>query len=280
LVLKGPNAAPYKEALNGFRQVYSAGIEIDHGKTQEFLTRIQTGPPPLIVAIGRASAEMAHQKGGGIPLVFVMVPNPAESGLTGSNIAGISMNVPGNVQLAHFKELLPDPKKPIAVIYNPATSEPVVAEAQTAASGLGLSLQQVPVESPEQVRLRIALIKPIIGAIWVVPDESFVTKERANKWFTYLLDETTTLHLPLLITMNPGSTFVQEGALAALVSDFFDMGRQCGELVKQIETGKSKLANIGLKPPEAVGWEVNLATARKINLTLPPAMLKSAKVYR
>ena len=40
LIIKGPNAAPYKEALSGFRQVYSGGIEIEHGKTQEFLSRI------------------------------------------------------------------------------------------------------------------------------------------------------------------------------------------------------------------------------------------------
>jgi ABC-type uncharacterized transport system substrate-binding protein len=280
LVLKGPNAAPYKEALSGFRQVYPGGLEIDFGKKDEFLTRVQTDPPPLIVAIGRASAEMAHQLRGAIPLVFLMVPNPAESGLTQSNIAGISMTIPGSVQLAHFKQLLPDQKKPVAIIYNPATGGPLVAEAQAAAAGLGLVLEQVPVESPEQVRLRIELVKPIIGAVWVVPDESFVTKERSNKWFTFLLTEAAALHLPLLVTMNPGSTFVREGALAALVSDFLGMGRQCGELVKQITAGKTKLEHVGLQPPEAITWEVNVGTAQKIGLTLPPTVLKSAKTYR
>lgn len=279
LVLKGPSSAPYKEALSGFRQAYPGGIELDHGRTQEFLTRIHADPPSLIVAIGRASAEMAHQRGGAIPLVFVLVPNPTESGLTGSNIAGVSMSIPGDVQLAHFKELLPNPKKPIAVVFNPTRGAPLMAEAQNAAPGLDLLLEQVPVESPEQVRLRVTLVKPIIGAIWVVPDESFATKERENKWFTFLLGEATALHLPLFITMNPGSIFVQDGALAALVSDFFGMGRQCGELVQQIESGKAKVGNIGLQPPAAIGWEVNLTTAEKIGLTLPPTVLKSAKTY-
>ena len=279
LVLKGPNDPPYKEALNGFRQAYSAGFEIDYGKEKEFSKRVQADKPVLIVAIGRGSAEMAHQRAPSVPLLFIMVANPAESGLIGTNIAGISMSVPGDVQLAHFKELLPDPKKPIAVIFNPAKSTPVVTEALKAAAGLNLLLEQVPVESPEQVRLRIALVKPIIGAIWVVPDESFVTTERANKWFTYLLSESATLHLPFLITMNSGSTFVREGALAALVSDFFGMGKQCGELVKQIETGKTNFEKIGLTAPSAIRWEVNVSTAEKIGVSLPQSVLQSAKVY-
>jgi len=279
LVLKGSNTGPFKEALSGFRQAYSAGFEIEQGKSKEFAAHVQADHPSLIVAIGRTSAEMAHQRSSGIPILYIMVPNPVELGLTGSNVAGISMSVPGNVQLARFKELLPNPKKPVAIIFNPATGASIAAEAQNAAAGLDLVLEQVPVESPEQVRLRIALVKPIIGAIWVVPDESFATKERENKWFTYLLSEAIKLHLPFFVTMNAGSTFVREGALAAVVSDFMGMGRQCGELVKQIEAGKSKVESIGLRPPEAIGWEVNLNTAEKIGLAIPEAVLRSAKTY-
>jgi len=279
LVLKGPNTAPYKEALSGFRQAYSAGVEIDNGKTRELQAKIQSDRPSLIVAIGRGSAELAHQQAGGIPLLFVMVPHPAESGLTGNNVGGISMDVPGSVQLARFKEILPNPKKPIAVVYNSAKSAALVAEAQKAAPGLDLALEQVPVESPEQVSMRISLVKPIIGAIWIVPDESFVTKE-GDKWFTDLLRETTALRLPFLITMNASSTFVERGALAALVSDYLGMGRQCGELVKEIESGKTKVESAGIRPPEALSWQVNVGTAEKIGLSVPQTVLNSAKVYR
>src|SRR5436190_16025310 len=93
LVLKGPNLAPYKEALSGFRQAYPGGIEVEHGKPRDFSSRVQAYRPALIVAIGRASAELARQQTPAIPLVFMMVAYPAESGLTGSNVAGISMDV-------------------------------------------------------------------------------------------------------------------------------------------------------------------------------------------
>jgi putative ABC transport system substrate-binding protein len=278
LVLKGPNTAPYKEALNGFRQAYPGGTEIDFGKTRELLSRVRTDRPSLIVAIGRASAEAAHQQVPAIPLIFLMVAYPSESGLTGTNVAGISMDIPGSVQLAGFKQILPYPKKPVAVVYNPAKAAALVADAQSAAPGLELLLEPVPVDSAEHVAMRIALVKPIIGAIWIVPDESFATKE-GDKWFNDLLRQTTASRLPLLITMNASSTFVEKGALAALVSDYFGMGRQCGELVKEIEAGKTKVETVGIKSPAAIAWQVNLSTAEKIGQTLPRTVLNSASPF-
>ncbi len=279
VVLKGPNAAPYQEALRGFRQVHPGGSEIDQSKRQRFLAQLQIDPPSLVVAIGRSAAEFAHERCGTIPLLFVMVPDPAESKLTGTNIAGISMDIPGDVQLACFKQLLPHPEKSVAIVYSPARSGSLVRDAQAEAGKLGLSLELIRVESPEQVRLRITMFKPVIGAVWVMPDESFATGERENKWFTFLVDETISGHLPLLITMNAGSPFVEDGALAALVSDSLDMGRQCGELVKRIESGKTKIESLGLQPPELAHWKVNPATARRIGLKLPATVMKPVKIH-
>jgi putative ABC transport system substrate-binding protein len=278
LVLKGPNAAPYEEALSGLRQAYSGASEIDYTKRQEFLTRTQNDPPRLIVAIGRAAAEMAHQRVSTVPLFYIMVPNPADSGLAGKNIGGISMTVPGDVQLADFKQLLTGITKPVAVLYHPR-SQALVTLAQAQAPKLDLQLELVPVESAEQVRLRISMLKPIIGAVWVIPDESFAT-EPGNKWFTFLLNETSDLHLPLFVTMNTGSTFVREGALAAVVSDPRGMGRQAGELIKQIDAGKVTLESIGAAPPKALDWEINLRTAEKIGVAVPQSVLHGARTYR
>jgi len=280
LVVRGPRSDPYRDALAGFRQAYSSATEIDQGSTKEFDKRLRMDPPRMIVAIGRSAAEMVHQRAGSIPLFFLMVPDPAGLGLTGTNIAGVSMDVPAQVQLSRFKELLPDTKKPMAVIYNPATSAAVITQAQAAAPGLGIQLELVPVESSEQVRLRIGFVKPIIGSIWVVPDESFVTGERENKWFTYLLDEAKSMRMPFFISMNAASGFVREGALAAVVSDFSGIGRQAGELVNEIQSGKLKFESVGVRPPLALTWQIHRGTAQKIGLTIPPSVLQSATVFR
>ena len=279
-LLKSSNHAAYNEALSGFRRVYPGGIEIDFGKAQELLTRSQAEPPSVIVAIGSTAAETAHEKLPSIPLIFMMVPDPVRSGLTGANVAGISMDVPGDVQLAGFQDLLPDPQKRVAIVFNPAKSSSLVAQAQAEAARRGLFLELVPAESSEQVRLRFTFIRPLVGAIWIVPDESFLANDRSMTWFKFLANEATSARVPLFLSINAFSTLLsQEGALAALVADPAGMGEQCGELVKDIESGKVKFETIHLKPPQSFGWEVNPATADKIGAKVPESVLKSAKIY-
>jgi ABC-type uncharacterized transport system substrate-binding protein len=124
------------------------------------------------------------------------------------------------------------------------------------------------------------LIKPIIGAIWIVPDESFVANDRTLTWFKFLVSEATDLRVPLFVSMNALSDLLlQEGGLGALVADPTGMGEQCGELAKGIALGQVKLEGIGLKPPQAVNWELNRSMADKIGLKLPESVLRSARIY-
>jgi len=277
-VLKSSNLPAFNEALSGFRKVYPSSVEIDSGKIEETLTKYQA--PSLIVAIGPAAAIAARQKAPMVPLVFLMVPDPVRSGLGGTNVGGISMDVPLSVQLSGFKELVPDRQKRIAIVYNPARSPSMMTAAQSEAKSLNLFVELVPAESSEQIRLRFTLIKPLIGAIWVIPDESFVANDRTLTWFKFLVSEATELHVPLFVTMNALSDLLlQEGALAGLVADPIGMGEQCGELVKEIEGGHIKIDGIGLKAPQALYWELNRSMADKIGLKFPDNVLKSARFY-
>ena len=279
-VLKSSNLPAFNEALNGFRKAHPGSVEIEPGKVDEALTRNQGERPSVIVAIGPAAATTVHQKVPTVPLVFLMVPDPARSGLAGANVAGISMDVPLGVQLAGFRELVPDRQKRMAIVYNPARSSSLMAAAQSEAKSRNVLLELIPAESSEQIRLRFTLIKPIIGAIWVVPDESFVANDRTLTWFKFLVSEATELHVPLFVSINPLSDLLlQEGALAALVADPTGMGEQCGELVKEIELGHTKVEGVGLKAPQAVYWELNRSTAEKIGLKFPENVLKSARIY-
>jgi putative tryptophan/tyrosine transport system substrate-binding protein len=273
LVLKGPNNGPHKipcqEALSGFRQAYRGGIELDK---RELSRRLQTDRPALLVAFGREAAETAHQQSGDLPLIVVMVSDPATLGLTSKNVAGISMLLSGDLQLTRFKELLPDCKS-IAVIHNPRSGRSV-AEAEAAARRLHMHLEDVPVDSPLDVQNRFNLVKPIVNAIWVIPDD-FTTPQSVQD---FLLEETKGPSLPLVFTNWEGA--VAKGALAALILDYRDIGRQCGDLVQQIASGKATVAAIGIRPPETARWVVNTKTASRIGVAIPPDILNSAKIYR
>jgi serine/threonine protein kinase len=173
LVLKGPSTQPFPEALSGFQQAYPGGTLIDK---RELSRRVQDDRPALLVAFGREQAEMARQQAGDTPLIVVMVSNPAAFGLTGKNVAGITTALPGDLQLRLFADLLPNYKS-IALIHNPARSGRVVTEAQAEAKKLGVHLEDVPINSPREVRDRFNLVKPIVNSVWVTHcAKSFVTR--------------------------------------------------------------------------------------------------------
>ena len=74
------------------------------------------------------AARLAKKRLADLPLLYCMVPNPHRYELEGSNIAGISLDIPGEVQFARYKTVVPNPKT-IGVIYDPEKSGALVAEA-------------------------------------------------------------------------------------------------------------------------------------------------------
>ena len=278
LLLKSQNNDANNQALAGFRRTYSGKVdeEVDlrgsDSRKNEVSRKISVNKPRMIVAVGPLAAEMARAEAKNISVIFLMVSNPARRGLKGDNIAGVSLDIPISRQFAKFKELLPT-LKTIGVIYNPSKSSAVSEQAPSAAKQLDLELMAVPVDSPDDVTIAFTLINETVDALWVVPDETFVTDD----WFKFLLRETNRRRLPFLTISE---NFVERGALAAVTPDYFDIGRQSAELLKEIESGKQRPSEVGTVPPDKVNWVVNKLTAKKIELPMPRQVLESAsKVY-
>ena len=149
-VLKSHDIAPINQALAGFVATCPEPITTyDLGgitsNSRGIIDRIMASPPRLIVAIGPLAAQVAKAEVRGVPVVFAMVRNPRKSGLEGDNIAGISLDVPVEAQLAMYKALLPTIRV-IGVIYDPEKTGTLVKEAARWRNALGCasSLPQWP----------------------------------------------------------------------------------------------------------------------------------------
>src|SRR5207253_1487482 len=70
--------------------------------------------------------------------------------------------------------------------------------------------------------------------------------------------------------------FVEAGALASLSPDYTDAGRQGCQLATDLESGRLRPAQAMVVPPDKVNLTINLKTASKIGLRLPPAVIQSA----
>ena len=277
-VLKSHDIAPINQALAGFvatcpEHITTYDLGGSTSNSRGIIDRIMASPPRLIVAIGPLAAQVAKAEVRGVPVVFAMVRNPRKSGLEGDNIAGISLDVPIEAQLAMYKALLPT-LRVIGVIYDPEKTGALVKEAGDVAEKFGLRFLAVPVAAQTEVPAALRGLLGKVDALWMLPDDTVITPES----LTFFLLTAFKQNLPVLTISD---AFVEAGALAALSPDYTDVGRQACQLSREIESGQRRPAQASIVPPAKVNIAINLQTAKQLGLILPPDMVQSAsKVYR
>lgn len=277
-VLKSHDIAPINQALAGFTATCSEHITTYNlgGSTTDtkgIVDRIMAASPRLILAIGLLAAQVAKAEIRGIPVVFAMVRNPRKSGLEGDNIAGISLDVPIEAQLAMYKALVPT-LQVIGVVYDPDKTGALVKEASEVGEKFGLRFLAAPVASQTEVPAALRSLLGKVNALWMLPDDTVVTPES----LTFLLLTAFKNNLPVLTVSD---AFVEAGALAALSADYTDAGRQACQLAREIESGQRRPAQASIVPPTKVNVAINLQTARQLGMILPAEIVQSAsKVYQ
>ncbi|MEE9149541.1 MAG: ABC transporter substrate binding protein [Candidatus Tectomicrobia bacterium] len=275
-VLKSHDLAPFNLAWAGFsvacRQrtrptdTYDLGGSSSNAK--DIIDRIMANNYTLVLAIGPLATQVARAEVRDIPVVFVMAPKPRQESPHGVHMTGISLYVSIETQLTTYTALLPAVRT-LGVIYDPDQTGAMVTEAGEAAKKLGLQLMAVPIASHKEVAAALRKMLGKIDALWMLPDTTVVTRQ-SFKFFALTALKN---RLPLL-TMS--EVFVEAGALAALSSDYLDIGRQSCELAKEITSGRLRPAEVNVIPPEKVNLAINLKVAKKIGLKLPPALVESA----
>ena len=277
-IIKSHDIEPFHQALAGFLsacpgQVTEYDLRGSRRGEAGIIERIRAARPKLILAVGSLAAQVAKEGVRDIPVVFVMVPNPHKYGLKGEKIAGISLDIPSEMQFAMYKSLLPT-LKTIGVIYDPEKTGAIVTEARVAAEKLGLQLLASPVTSQKGVPAALRSVLGKIDALWMVPDDTVMTPE-SFKFFLLAAFEN---NLPFIAVSD---IFVEAGALVSLSPDYTDVGRQACQIVTDFEGGRMSLAEVNILPPAKIQLAINLKTALKIGLTFPTEIIQSAsKVYR
>jgi putative tryptophan/tyrosine transport system substrate-binding protein len=277
-VIKSQSSPPISQALEGFRSTCKQPIrEIDlRGKAdpKQVVDALRQTKSDILVAIGPQAAESARESVGDVPLLFIMVSNPAKRGLEGKNIAGISLNIPVLMQFTNYTNVVRNLKK-LGVIYDEKKTGDMINEAKTEAGKVGIELVAISVTSQKAVADALkSLVAQKIDALWMVPDETVVTPAS----FQFLQKETSRNKLPLLAASE---IFVEKGALASLSVDYKDMGRQAGEIANQIIQDRQQLARVKTVAPEKLNLAVNLGAARQLGALVNEQAIKLAnKTYQ
>ena len=229
----------------------------------------------IIFAPQTIAAMAAKNATSKIPIVFAAAPDPVGSGLVaslarpGGNLTGMSSIATelNAKRLQILREAFPKASR-IAVF---RSAEPVVAlhieEIQRAANRLGVETHFLQLEGPDQVESRVAQLRNWrADAIYVIQSSTNFNNRKL------LIELSLKTRLP---AMFPYSESVEAGGLMSYGTDFDDLYRRAAGYIARILRG-AKPADLPVEQPTKFQLVINLITARKLGLRIPPTVLAQA----
>jgi len=286
--VKSSDIEPYNLALKGAQEVFKAkelgaivkvyDIKGDASIWKEVLKDIKEERPKVIMTFGTVASELVMKDVKDTPIVFSTVLNPEESGIVnsltspGGNVTGASLDIPVEAQFSYILNMVPAVKK-VGVLYNPKETGLIVERARATASRMQIQLIAEPVNSEADLPLAIDRLFRQVDVLWSVADATVFSLPAIQK----IIVETIRYKIPF---MGISPSFVKAGALFSVKWDDMDIGKQAGEAVVKIISGRENISDIPVAFPREVSISINTRTARTIGLTIPDKILKRAEVFK
>jgi putative ABC transport system substrate-binding protein len=229
--------------------------------------------PDLIVAIATPSAQAVVAANKSIPVVFSAVTDPVGAQLVssldapGGLVTGVSDLSPIAQQLALIKEISPAAKT-LGVLYNAgeANSVSLVKLINQEAPAQALQVVEATVSSSADVATAAQSLVGKVDVIYVPTDNTVVSA----------LESVLKVGIDQQIPVYAGDTdSVERGAIAALSFDYYDVGRQTGDMIIRILKGE----NPGAMPVETVQTlqlAINPKAAAAMGVEIPEAVRSKA----
>jgi putative ABC transport system substrate-binding protein len=224
------------------------------------------GTPPVLAAMQATSI---------IPIVFASAGDPVGTGLVaslarpGGNVTGLSVLA---VDLAGKRiELLREVVSGfgrLAIMGN--VGNPIIlnelAELQAAAGRLGLQVDRLEIQRPQDIAPALEAVKGRADAVYVCQD--LLTVGNRMRINTLALGA----RLPV---MHASREHIEAAGLMSYGPNFLDLYRRAGDYVDKILRG-AKPGDLPVEQPTKFELVINLTTARALGLTIPESLLARA----
>ena len=266
-------------AENGYRNGENLKISFENAQGNS-VTNVQIARklvglgPDVIVAISTPSAQAVAASTRTIPLVFAAVTDPVGARLVrqwrkpGGNVTGVSDMLPLDAHLQMIRRAMPKLKR-LGVVYNPgeANSVSLLAMLKKQAPAFGFSIHEASATRSGEVLQAARSLVGKVGAFYVFTDNTVVSA----------LEAVVKVGRDAQIPVFAGDTAsVRRGAVAAMGFDYYQAGRQTGEMVVRILRG-ARPGDIDVARVGKLDLFVNPASARSMGLELPQELISSAR---
>jgi putative ABC transport system substrate-binding protein len=221
--------------------------------------------PTVIVPISTPSAQAVVAATSDIPVVFTAVTDPLGAKLIGNlekpgaNVTGMSDLSPIAKHLELIKEVTPNAKK-IGVPFNPGEANAVTLVELLKSEGAKMGYEIVEAPAPKSSDV-LAAAQSLVGksdVIYVPTDNTIVSA----------LEAVIQVGIDNKLPVFAGDTdSVKRGAIAAVGFNYYDIGRQTGQIVARVLKGE-KPGDIAVQGVEITELFVNPGAAAPMGVEL------------
>ena len=264
-------AAGYEDGKNLKFIFESAGG--DPAAATEIARKFAREKPDVIVPISTPSAQAVVAATIGTPVVFAAVTDPLGAKLVrdmsqpGGNVTGTSDLAPVKKHIDLIAYLTPGARR-IGVLFNPreTNSYTLVYLMKKTAMGANMTIVEAPARASADVAAAARSLVDNADVIFVPTDNTIVSK------LDTVIDVATKNGVPVFAGDIDS---VKRGAIAAIGMDYYNVGRQTGNMIVRVLRGE-KPGKIPVVVAEETNLYVNLAMAAKLGLEIPEDLLAEA----
>lgn len=248
----------------------------DLSTAKSIADRFASGRYALVFSIATpmSQAVKTAAEAKGIPIVFGAITDPVSAGLAasmekpGGNITGTSDRWPYEKQMELIRQVLASARR-VGVVFNPgeANSRFAMQETRRAAAAVKLELVEAPISTVNDIVPAVDSIARRSDVLYVPADNTAMAGAAA------IVRRAERYRLPV-VAGDPG-TFAA-GCLVGLGVSYHDLGVQAAQLTARILRDKVKAGDLPVVTSGRPKLMVNLAVARKLGITLPDTVLRTA----
>jgi len=278
-------------ALDATRQGLLDGLKakgFEEGKNLEFKYQTAQGNPAIavqiakqfvgekpdvLVGIATPTAQALAASTRTIPVIFTAVTDPLGAKLVKDlahpkgNVTGLSDLSPVADHVDLMQEFIPN-LKAIGVVYNPgeANAMALVDLLKSAAKSKNIQVVEGSALKSADVQGAARIIASKVQVIYAPTDNTVASAIDA------LIGVANQAKIPVV---GGSTSFVENGAVASLGFDYYQVGVQTADYVEAVLKGKA-ISEIPVAFAKGSDLFLNLEAAEKLGITLPEAMLKRA----
>jgi len=229
--------------------------------------------PSVIVPISTPSAQAVVAAAIGTPVIFAAVTDPLGANLVrdmhtpGGNVTGTSDLSPVKSQIDLIRKITPSARR-IGVLFNPqeSNSHTLVYLMKRTALAANMDTVEAPARKASDVS---AAARGLVGKADVifVPTDSTIASA---------VEDVVKVGVDNRIPVYAGDIdLVRRGAIAAIGTDYYNLGWQTGNIVVRVLRGE-KPGGIPVAVAEKAVLDVNPHMAMEMGVTIPPDVLSQA----